>query len=101
MELPPKDWLATKFPGLPWKSMLNSFFVNQWHTYTMSFERVLSEWSGGNFSSSRSHAPQPLAGLMQSLVWSRQRAEAKQAELIGMTSVVEVAGDIFSRAETM
>eukprot|EP01051_Picozoa_sp_SAG22_P017975 SAG22_NODE_2904_length_2114_cov_1.595533_3_plen_81_part_00 len=52
-------------------------------------------------SSSRSGAPLPMGGMIQTVLWAQQRAEAKQAELIGMTSVAEVGGDIFSRAETV
>ena len=32
--------------------------------------------------------------------WNFNELEAKQAELIGMTSVTESVGDVFSRAET-
>ena len=34
-------------------------------------------------------------------MWSQQRAEAKQAELIGMTSVAEVDSGMFSRSENV
>ena len=33
------------------------------------------------------------------VVWSRERAEAKQAELIGMTAVNEIDDSVFSRVE--
>ena len=33
------------------------------------------------------------------VVWSRERAEAKQAELIGMTAVNDIDHSLFSRLE--
>ena len=75
----------------------NSVFTSMWYSYTLSFDRILSEWADGNFSSHHPSAPQPMGGMLQTIMWSQQRAEAKQAELIGMTSVAEVDSDLFSR----
>ena len=97
MELPPKDWLEHTYPKMPWKNHSNTSFVEHWYAYSQSFERVLSEWSNGNFSSSRPGFPQPIGSMVRTLKWSQERAEAKQAELIGMTAVVEVDDSIFSR----
>jgi hypothetical protein len=41
---------------------------------------------------------QPIGSLLQTIVWSQQRAEVKQAKLIGVTSVAEVDGGMWSRA---
>ena len=79
----------------------NSVFTSAWYSYTLSFDRILSEWADGNFSSHHPSAPQPIGGMLQTIMWSQQRAEAKQAELIGMTSVTEVDGSIFSRSESL
>ena len=79
----------------------NSVFTSMWYSYTLSFDRILSEWADGNFSSHHLSAPQPMGGMLQTIMWSQQRAEAKQAELIGMTSVAEVDGGIFSRSENV
>ena len=83
---------------MPLQSVTNSVFTSVWYNYTLSFDRILPEWADGNFSSHHPSAPQPMGGMLQTLVWSQQRAEAKQAELIGMTSVAEVDSGIFSRA---
>ena len=81
------------------QSSPNFVFTAVWYSYTLSFDRILPEWADGNFSSRHPSAPQPIAGMLQIIMWSQQRAEAKQAELIGMTSVAEVDGGIFSRSE--
>lgn len=96
LDLPPKDWLLAKFPGIP-KTSSSAACIHAWYCYTLSFERILSEWLEGDFGSCRPGFAQPIGLMIQTIVWSQQRAEAKQAELIGMTSVTEVAADIFSR----
>jgi hypothetical protein len=42
---------------------------------------------------------QPLGALIRTVAWSQERAEAKQAKLIGMTSVTKVDESVFSRVE--
>ena len=81
------------------QSAPNFVFTAVWYCYTLSFDRILSEWADGNYSSRHPSAPQPMGGMLQTIIWSQQRAEAKQAELIGMTSVAEVDGSMFSRSE--
>eukprot|EP01052_Picozoa_sp_SAG31_P060627 SAG31_NODE_19781_length_591_cov_2.306911_1_plen_196_part_11 len=90
VEMPPKAWLEKTYPRIPWSSASNSIFVQQWHSYMLSFERVLSEWSGGNFGSVHGGNVWPLGGILRTLAWSQERAEATQSELIGMTSVAEI-----------
>ena len=99
MELPPKDWLEKTYPEMSWRSFTNSVFVQHWFTYTLSFERILAEWSDGNFESIRPGMAQPIGAMIRTVAWSQERAEAKQAELIGMTTVTEVDDSIFSRVE--
>ena len=67
-----------------------------WYGYTASFERVLEEWSGGNFESVRPGEGLALGGLVRMLTWSQEQAEKKQAELIGMSTVVETDQLLFS-----
>eukprot|EP01052_Picozoa_sp_SAG31_P024792 SAG31_NODE_2133_length_6372_cov_4.372071_4_plen_410_part_00 len=90
LELPPKSWLQQKFPGMNWKSCTNSAFVQNWFSYTLSYERLLLEWSDGNLESFQPINVQPFGGVFQTIFWSQARAEEKQAELIGMTSTAEV-----------
>eukprot|EP01052_Picozoa_sp_SAG31_P040368 SAG31_NODE_5828_length_2306_cov_1.451744_2_plen_370_part_00 len=91
VELPPKDWLATAFPEMTWRTFSNAFFVQQWTSYVLSFEHVLSEWSVGNFKSCRPTDAAPGMGLFQTLKWSQEQAEGRQAELIGMTSKADLS----------
>lgn len=58
----------------------------------MSFERVLAQWDEGLYTAMRPTVPLPFGGLFQTIGYSRQRGEAKQAELVGMTAVAEVHG---------
>ena len=99
MELPPKDWLEKTFPEISWRSFTNSVFVQHWYTYTLSFERILAEWSDENFEFIRPSMAQPLGGLIRTVAWSQERAEAMQEELIGMTTVTKVDESVFSRVE--
>eukprot|EP01052_Picozoa_sp_SAG31_P010755 SAG31_NODE_597_length_13674_cov_3.402947_16_plen_296_part_00 len=98
VELPPMEWLEKKFPDISWKVIGTTFFIQWWFAYVASTDRVLSEWSSGNFSSCRPGAPLPYSGMVQTVLWAQQRAQTKQAELIGMTSVTDSVGDVFSRA---
>jgi hypothetical protein len=64
--------------------------------FTASADLVLAEGSAGDLSSSRSGASLPLGGMLQTVTLAQQRAEAKQAELIGMTPVTESVGVLFA-----
>eukprot|EP01052_Picozoa_sp_SAG31_P032749 SAG31_NODE_3623_length_4058_cov_5.815863_3_plen_270_part_00 len=100
MEPPSKDWLEKTYPEETWRSISNAYFVQYWYCYTSSFERILSEWSDGNFKSMRPGSGQPMGGMVRTLTWSQERAETKQAELIGMTAVAELDHThVFSRFE--
>ena len=79
--------------------MENSTFIQYLYEYTLSFERILSEWSDGNFKSIHPGTGQSIGAISRTLVWSQERAEAKQAELIGMTAVNDVDHILFSRLE--
>ena len=74
-------------------------FFQMWYAYTASFERVLEEWSSGNFESVHPGAGLALGALYRTLTWSQELAEKKQAELIGMSTVVETDQILFSRPE--
>ena len=100
MELPPKDWLEKTYPEVGWRAVTNSFFVHSWYAYTLSFEQILSEWSDGVYRSVRPGSGQPLASMLRTLTWAQERAEAKQAELIGMTAVAELDDGLFSRVKS-
>ena len=99
VELPPKDWLEKTYPEMSWRNSTNSVFIQFSYEYTVSFERILSEWTNGNFKSIRPGVAQPIGGMFRTVAWSQERAEAKQAELIGMTAVNELDDGVFSRVD--
>ena len=59
----------------------------------------MEEWSKGNFEPVHPGLGLPIGPLMRTLVWSQEQAEKKQAELIGMSTVVETNQVLFSRPE--
>ena len=87
-------WL--EFPAVSWHVLQNSWFAQQWVSYTLSFEGVLAQWETGNFDQIRPAGALPLGGLMSAKKWSRKRGEAKQSELVGMTAVAEVGALVSS-----
>ena len=99
VELPPKDWLQKTYPDMSWRTFTNAIFIQTWFRSTLSFERILAEWTDGNFKSVHPGTGQPLGAMMRTLAWSQARSEAKQAELIGMTTVTQMNDNVFSRLE--
>ena len=97
VELPSKEWLQKTFPGESWSGQSNMVYLQVWYAYTSSFERVLEEWSSGNFEPVHPGWGLPMGPLIRTLVWSQEQAEKKQAELIGMSTVVETNQMVFSR----
>ena len=64
----------------------------------MSFEKVLAQWDEDIYTAIQPTLPLPFGGLFQTIAYSRQRGEAKQAELVGMATVAELdIADITSR----
>jgi hypothetical protein len=99
VELPTKDWLEKTYPEMSWRSYTNSLFIQFLYAYTLSFERILVEWTNGNFKSIRPGMAQSIDAMVRTVAWSQERAEAKQAELIGMTAVNEIDHSLFSRVD--
>ena len=100
IEWPTIEWLAEKFPKMPWHTLPNNFFANFWNAYTVAWEYVLAEWKEAeNFAVLRPAYSIPYGGLRQAIGWSRSRGEAAQRELIGMTAKVEVDMSFFSNYE--
>eukprot|EP01052_Picozoa_sp_SAG31_P002863 SAG31_NODE_104_length_25069_cov_12.917144_2_plen_285_part_00 len=98
VEFPSKEWLQGQFPDMSWRTYNNRTFLGLWYAYSLSFERVLLEWSNGNFSWIRPTIAQPSGGIARLLIQSQAHAEARQAELIGMTSVAELDyGSVLTR----
>ena len=99
VELPSQEWLQETFPGEGWHGLPTNHYLNMWYSYTVSFERVLSEWSCGKFESVHPGLGLPLGPLLRTLTWSQEQAEKKQAELIGMSTAVKTEQLLFSRPE--
>jgi hypothetical protein len=91
IEWPPKEWLSKQFPGLNMNGLSSGLFGEQWVAYALSWSGVLADWNEvEKFSVVRPAYPMPFAGLTQAMNWSRERGEAKQRELIGMTAEAEI-----------
>ena len=97
VELPSKEWLQRHFRRV--LGHTSNMIFSKCGTVTASFERILSEWSCGKFESVHPDLGLPLGPLWRTLVWSQEQAEKKQAELIGMSTVVETDQILFSRPE--
>ena len=91
IEWPTKEWLAEQFPEIAWAFLRGSVFGEMWLGYARGWDRVLAEWDEAeNFAVVRPTLPMPFGGLSRAMAWSRERGEAKQQELIGMTAEAEV-----------
>ena len=66
--------------------VMNIDMATMWAAYQMSFEYLVEQWRQGIFTRVRPSALMPYGGLFQTLGWSQQRGEAKQAELVGTTT---------------
>lgn len=100
VEFPPKEWLENTFPEINWRSNTNAYLLQCWLTYVSSYERAMAEWNNGNFTSLRPNTVLPFAGLQRTMMWSQEKAQQRQVDLIGMTSVAELKSDevqLFSR----
>ena len=62
-----------------------------WIAYTTALERLVAQWAEGNYGRARPAFALPWCAMMQTVTWSEQAGERKQAELIGMTAEAEVA----------
>ena len=84
--MPPVEWLIETFPGHN-KTDNPNYCVDSTVAYARAWDRVLAEWDAGQLEVL--YPPNhmmPLNGLFKLNTWSRDRGEAKQHELIGMSS---------------
>ena len=86
IEAPPVDWLIETFPGHS-KGDFPSNIPGSTVAYARAWDRVLAGWDAGRLDVlyPPSHM-MPWSALSKFNTWSRQRGEAKQEELIGMSS---------------
>ena len=86
VEAPPTEWLVETFPGHA-KSDSPNHFADNTVNYARAWDRVLAEWDAGRLDVlfPPSHMF-PWSGLWKFNIWSKERGETKQHELIGMSS---------------
>jgi hypothetical protein len=81
------DWLLETFPGHGNADSPNSAFPDGVVAYARAWDRVLAEWDAGRLDVL--YPPNhmmPSLGMRKFNAWSTERGEAKQEELIGMSS---------------
>eukprot|EP01052_Picozoa_sp_SAG31_P037248 SAG31_NODE_4781_length_2958_cov_1.822665_4_plen_356_part_00 len=85
MELPPTEWLKTKFPTETWGLLPSSLYVFTWQVRTQMWEALLAEWDAGRLDTSMpgKDVGFPLGGLTAINNWALARGEGRQRELIG------------------
>eukprot|EP01051_Picozoa_sp_SAG22_P007941 SAG22_NODE_577_length_8975_cov_12.406827_14_plen_221_part_00 len=86
IEIPSLEWLIETFPGHG-KADSPNFFAYILVAYARAWDRVLAEWDAGRLEVlfPPNHM-MPFSGLHKLNTWSREQGEAKQHELIGMSS---------------
>eukprot|EP01052_Picozoa_sp_SAG31_P033649 SAG31_NODE_3830_length_3842_cov_2.970345_2_plen_271_part_00 len=87
IEPPPLEWLLEMFPGHGQSDTPNQI-MDSLVGYALAWNRVLADWSAGHRLDVL-HPPNhmmPFISLAKFNHWSRERGEAKQHELIGMSS---------------
>ena len=92
IEVPPLEWLIETFPGHT-KGDTPNAIVDIAVAYARAWDRVLAEWDGGQLEVL--YPPQhmmPFLALANFNRWSKERGEAKQHDLIGMSSGRKDAG---------
>eukprot|EP01052_Picozoa_sp_SAG31_P034341 SAG31_NODE_4001_length_3676_cov_16.072127_4_plen_284_part_00 len=86
IEIPPVEWLIETFPGHT-KNHSPTSIIDCTISYAQAWDRVLAEWDSGKLEVLYPpHHMMPWMGMYRLNTWSRQRGEAKQHELIGMSS---------------
>ena len=85
-EAPSLEWLMETFPGHSARNSPNQI-VDSVVCYARAWDGVLAEWDAGrlNVLYPPGHM-MPFLGMLKLIIWSKQRGETKQHELIGMSS---------------
>eukprot|EP01052_Picozoa_sp_SAG31_P024105 SAG31_NODE_2027_length_6639_cov_10.777676_8_plen_353_part_00 len=85
MELPPTQWLKTKFPAETWGLFPASVYLYEWLFRTQQWEALVSAWDAGHLDTIMPAVGVhfPLGGLTSINNWALARGEGRQRELIG------------------
>eukprot|EP01052_Picozoa_sp_SAG31_P009123 SAG31_NODE_474_length_15176_cov_7.362340_1_plen_281_part_10 len=87
VDLPPTEWMKSKFPEENWVSNTASIYQHFFIAHLHAWEAVLRAWDIGRFDIPEiGPAHFPFSGLAAINEWSMLRAEARQRELIGVTT---------------
>eukprot|EP01052_Picozoa_sp_SAG31_P025734 SAG31_NODE_2276_length_6028_cov_44.362287_2_plen_464_part_00 len=88
MELPPTEWLKSRFPAEPWGIAPPSIYLFVWFTRMQMWEALLVEWERGEFGAvlPSEIVSFTLGGLTAINNWAITRGEGHQRELIGCVS---------------
>eukprot|EP01052_Picozoa_sp_SAG31_P038779 SAG31_NODE_5245_length_2652_cov_2.870008_5_plen_110_part_00 len=91
---PPGKWLDENFDGegtqMYSRGVPNFIFAAKWASYLLALENVVHSWDEDDFKNAAPESEYPFGGLFQTVAWSRERAEQKELELVGMTAAAEV-----------
>eukprot|EP01052_Picozoa_sp_SAG31_P023659 SAG31_NODE_1965_length_6790_cov_70.718577_1_plen_512_part_00 len=94
MEYPPRKWLDEIFDQGTTETYARSYpnfiFAVKWASYFLAFENVVRCWDEDDFKTAAPISEYPFGGLFQTVTWSRERAEKKELELVGMTAAAKV-----------
>eukprot|EP01052_Picozoa_sp_SAG31_P015247 SAG31_NODE_975_length_10623_cov_7.244964_6_plen_108_part_00 len=87
--------LKAEYPEESWQLQEPSLFWNIWIAYTRAWEALLAEWDAGELGTVQPHGrgSWPFAALPSVNRWSIRRGEARQRELVGMTTEAELPAE--------
>eukprot|EP01052_Picozoa_sp_SAG31_P045448 SAG31_NODE_8298_length_1478_cov_2.292966_2_plen_336_part_00 len=92
MELPPTEWLVSKFPQERWSMKTAEIFQFYWVGRTEAWGALVEEWDTGELGHAlpRGVDSFPLTGLREIVLWSIARGSERQRALIGCVSRMHV-----------
>ena len=86
IEVPPLEWLLETFPAHGKANTPNSI-VDAVVAYAQAWDGVLAEWDAGRLDVLFPPCHMmPFSAMLKLNIWSKERGETKQHELIGMSS---------------
>ena len=85
VEVPPTEWLVSKFPQEVWQFNTGELFQYIWVAHTEAWAALLEEWDTGELGSAVPRGADwfPLMALYAINDWAIVRGSERQRELIG------------------
>eukprot|EP01052_Picozoa_sp_SAG31_P043196 SAG31_NODE_7118_length_1784_cov_1.503858_1_plen_117_part_00 len=89
-ELPPTEWLISKFPREYWHVNTAEMFQHCWISRTHAWRSLLAEWDAGELGTAVPRGVDwfPFVGLSSINDWAILRGNERQWELIGCATLV-------------